>query len=109
MATQGATLDRQGHVPIWPIAALVAVAIAIAVTAFAVQLANDVPAAGPVTVEETVESTDGFGPRGATGDAMLRQKAIEAWSARIHELPAGPFHEEGRAHEAMVITRGMGG
>ena len=42
MATQGATLERRGlHVPIWPIAVLVAIAVVTAITLITVRALND--------------------------------------------------------------------
>jgi hypothetical protein len=107
MATQGATLERRGmHVPIWLIAALVALAMAIAVVGSLV--IDDVrPAQPAASIRETESSGDGTGPRGATAEAVRDARALGAWSARIHDLPAGPFHEAGRAHEVEVSTRGL--
>jgi hypothetical protein len=113
MATQGATLQRQGmHVPLWPVAALVVIAVATAITAITVRMIDDAPPAEPVT---SIQETEGYwdstvghptSPRGATLDAVLEARATDAWAAAIRELPAGPFHAEGRAHEVVVRSEG---
>lgn len=109
MATQGATLDRRGlHVPIWPIAVLIAIAVAAAITLIAVRALNDAPTAAPATSGQQVDSRVGHpSPRGATAETVRQARAMNAWSARVHDLPAGPFHESGRAHEVVVYTRGV--
>ena len=101
MATQGATLRRHGmHVPVTLIAALVALALATAITGVVMYLVDDARPA-PVT---SIQEFDGTGPRGATLDAVREARAYEAWSAAVREAPAGPFHAEGRAHEVVVRT-----
>jgi hypothetical protein len=110
MATQGATLERRGlHVPIWPIAVLVAVALVTAITLITVRALNDGRPARPVSVQESeLDSRVGDpSPRGATMETVRQARAMNAWSARVHDLPAGPFHESGRAHEVVVYTRGV--
>ena len=112
MATQGATLERRGlHVPIWPIAVLVAIAVVTAITLITVRALDDARPAQPVSVQET-QLDSGVGnpsPRGATIESVRQARAMNAWAARVHDLPAGPFHEEGRAHEVLVYTRGIRG
>ena len=95
MATQGVTLQRRGmHVPIWLIAAMIAIAVAATITAIGLRVFDDVR---PV---EPIASIQG------TSDAV-REARLDAWSARVHDVPAGPFHEAGRAHEVVVYTRGL--
>ena len=102
MATQGATLQRRGvHVPVQLIAALVALALAIAITGVVVNVMDDARPAPPVT---SIQELDGTGPRGATLDAVREARAIQDWEAAISELPTGPFHAEGRAHEVEVLS-----
>ena len=101
MATQGATLQRRGvQSPVTLIAALVALALATALTAVAMNVMDDARPASPVT---SIQELDGTGPRGATLDAAREAKAFEAWSAAVRELPAGPFHE-GKGHEVVVVS-----
>jgi hypothetical protein len=111
MATQGATLERRGlHLPIWPIAVLVAIAIVTAITLITVRALEDARPAQPVTSVGETELESGVGhpsPRGATMETVRQARAMNAWAARVHDLPAGPFHESGRAHEVVVYTRGL--
>jgi hypothetical protein len=102
MATQGATLQRQGmQVPATLIVVLVALALATAITGIVVNMTDDVRPAPSVT---SVQEFDGTGPRGATLDAVRDARAIQAWEAAISELPTGPFHAKGRAHEVEVLA-----
>jgi hypothetical protein len=102
MATQGATLQRRGvHVPVLLVAALVALALATAITGIVVNLTDDVRPAPPVA---SVQEFDGTGPRGATLDAVRDARAIQAWETAMSELPTGPFHAKGRAHEVEVLA-----
>ncbi|HEX5938390.1 MAG TPA: hypothetical protein VFZ75_12010 [Actinomycetota bacterium] len=105
MSAQGATLERRGfHLPIWPVLALLVVA---AVTVVGVNVIGDVRQAEPVT---TVQETDGASgsslgnsaiPRGVdfTMVELVGVAGIEGSAAAVRELPAVPFHAEGRAHE----------
>ena len=102
MATQGATLQRRGvQFPVMLIAAFVALALATAIIGVAMNVMDDVRPASPVT---SIQELDGTGPRGATLDAAREAKAFEAWSAAVRELPTGPFHAEGRAHEVVLVS-----
>jgi len=89
------------QVPVLLIAALVALALAIAIIGVGVNVMDDARTPPPVT---SVEELDGTGPRGATLDAAREARAFEAWAAAVRELPAGPFHEEGRAHEVVLVS-----
>ena len=86
MATQGATLQRQGHLPVWPILAVVVFAIATAIIGVALNVMDDATA-----LVTSIQEFDGTGPRGATDAA----REARAWSAAVREAPAGPFHAEG--------------
>ena len=103
MATQGATLQRRGsQVPVLLISALVALALATAITGIAVYVMDDVRPAPPVT---SVQELDGTGPRGATFDAVLEARAIRDAEVALSET-VGPFHPMGRTHEmAEVVVR----
>jgi hypothetical protein len=102
MATQGATLQRRGsQVPALLIAALVALALATAITGVAMNVMDDVRPASPVT---SIQELDGTGPRGATLDAVLEAKAIRDAEVALSET-VGPFHPMGRTHEVAGVVR----
>jgi hypothetical protein len=108
MSAQGTTLERRGiHLPIWPVVALLVVA---AVTTIGVNVIGDVRGAEPAT---TVQETGGASgsslgssaiPRGAdfTMVELVGVAGIEGSAAAVRELPAVPFHAEGRAHEVSL-------
>src|SRR5262245_18564155 len=105
MSAIGASLERRGmHVPIWPIAALVVVAVATTIT---LRVMDDVRPARPVTsVQDSAgywDSTVGHpsSPRLALRP-FLAPGALEISSAAVRERPAGPFHATGRAHEVLL-------
>jgi hypothetical protein len=85
MSSQGTILQRQGrHLPIWPVAALL---VALVATAIGFRVAIDFRQ-GPVAVNQ--------------GLGTLDPTVIENWAAAVRELPRGPFHEAGRAHEVIL-------
>jgi hypothetical protein len=82
MSTQGTILQRQGrHLPIWPVAALL---VAVVATAIGLRLMDDLRNADPMPA---IEATEGH---------------FEGSAGAIRELPRGPFHEAGRAHEVIL-------
>ena len=109
MSASGATIQRQGiHVPIWPILAVLVIAVAIGIT---LRVMDDVRQAEATTaVQETVVSDSQVGhpaPRQAVRPSMIGVigvSAFEASTAAVRELPAAPFHVEGRAHEVLFGT-----
>ena len=102
MATQGATLRRHGmHVPVTLIAALVALALATAITGVVMYVVDDARPA-PVT---SIQEFDGTGPRGATLDAVRDAQALRQAEVAVSET-VGSFHPMGRTHEmAEVVVR----
>jgi hypothetical protein len=111
MSASGATIQRQGiHVPIWPILTLVVIAVATGVT---LRVMSDVRQAQPAaTVQEAGYWDSQVGhpaPRHAVRPTMIGVigvSAFEASAAAVRELPAAPFHAEGRAHEVVFGTDG---
>ena len=101
MSAQGATLQRQGmHLPIWPVAALLVVAVA---TAIGLTVTDDARPAGQATTFEGRTSTaKGIDRSDFVTRVELPASAIAASSAAVRERPAGPFHAAGRAHEVVV-------
>lgn len=109
MSASGATIQRQGiHVPIWPILALLVLTVATGVT---LRVMDDVRQAQPATTVQgadlTWDSTVGHpqSPRQGVRPTMIGViglSAFEASSAAVRELPAAPFHSEGRAHEVLL-------
>jgi hypothetical protein len=104
MSAIGASLERRGmHLPVLPVVALVFTAVAMTI---ALKVIDDARQARPVT---TVQEADGYWdttathPTGARAgmQRVLPLSAIEASSAAVRELPAGPFHANGRAHEVV--------
>jgi hypothetical protein len=101
MAVQGASLQRQGHLPVWPILGLVVLALAAAI---GLTVLNEVRTTAPAT------TTPGSGASVAKGveriqpiaPAVLPQSAIWASSAAVREQAAAPFHATGRAHEVVL-------
>jgi hypothetical protein len=97
MATQGATLQRQGHLPVWPILAVVVFAIA---GAIGLRILDEVQAPAPTTTAvdrtSTAKGVERFVP---AEPVTIPFSAIEASSAAIRERAAVPFHSSGRAHE----------
>ena len=90
MSAQGTTLNRRGmHLPIWPVAALLVIAVGATI---ALRVIDDLRRAEPVV---TTQETFAFDP-----------KVIEGSAAAIRELPAGPFHGVGRAHEIEIVPAG---
>src|SRR5918995_1169933 len=89
MSAQGTTLNRRGmHLPIWPVAALLVIAVGATI---ALRVIDDLRRAEPVV---TTQETFAFDP-----------KVIEGSGAAIRELPAGPFHAAGRAHEVVPAVQ----
>jgi hypothetical protein len=75
--------------PIWPVAALLVIAVGASI---ALRAIDDVrPAEGVVTTQERFA----FDPT-----------VIEGSAASIRGLPAGPFHGVGRAHEVVILPAG---
>jgi hypothetical protein len=100
MATQGLTLQRQGsQVPVLLIAALVALALAIAVTGIVVNVMDD---ARPTNVA-SIQEFDGAGPRGATLDAVRDAQALRNAEAAVSETVAS-FHPVGRTHQVAEVV-----
>jgi hypothetical protein len=92
------------HVPVWPIAALVVVAVATTITLRAIDDAR--PARPVTTVQDAAgywDSTVGHpaSPRLALRP-LLAPGAFEVSTAAVRERPAGPFHATGRAHEVLL-------
>jgi hypothetical protein len=109
MSATGATIQRRGvHVPIWPILALLVLTVATGIT---LRVLNDVrPTARVTTVDQTATTDSQVGhpaPREALRPTMIGVigvSAYEASGASVRELPAAPFHAEGRAHEVVFGT-----
>ena len=104
MAVQGATLQRQGHFPVWPILGLVVLALAAAI---GLTVLNEVRTAAPATttqgaVASTAKGVERFQP---VAPVVVPQSAIWASSAAIRERAATPFHSTGRAHEVVLGSR----
>ena len=87
MAVQGASLQRQGHLPVWPILGLVVLALAAAI---GLTVLNEVRTTAPATTTQPV------------APVVVPQSAIWASSAAIRERAATPFHSTGRAHEVIL-------
>ena len=87
MAVQGASLQRQGHFPVWPILGLVVLALAAAI---GLTVLNEVRTTAPATTTQPV------------APVVVPQSAIWASSAAIRERAATPFHSSGRAHEVVL-------
>ena len=87
MAVQGASLQRQGHLPVWPILGLVVLALAAAI---GLTVLNEVRTTAPATTTQPV------------APVVVPQSAIWASSAAIRERAATPFHSTGRAHEVVL-------
>ncbi|HZN43130.1 MAG TPA: hypothetical protein VFC08_05310 [Actinomycetota bacterium] len=87
MAVQGASLQRQGHLPVWPILGLVVLALAAAI---GLTVLNEVRTTAPATTTQPVVPV------------VVPQSAIWASSAAIRERAATPFHSTGRAHEVIL-------
>ena len=87
MAVQGASLQRQGHLPVWPILGLVVLALAAAI---GLTVLNEVRTTAPATTTQPV------------APVVVPQSAIWASSAAIRERAATPFHTSGRAHEVVL-------
>jgi hypothetical protein len=100
MATQGATLQRQGHLPVWPILAVVVFAIA---GAIGLRILDEVRAPAPATTSaertSTAKGVERFVP---AEPVVIPQSAIDASSAALRERAAVPFHTSGRAHEVNI-------
>ena len=101
MAVQGATLQRQGHIPVWPILGLVVLALAAAI---GITVLNEVRTTAPATttqgsVASTAKGVERFQP---VAPVVVPQSAIWASSAAIREKGATPFHSTGRAHEVVL-------
>ena len=88
MAVQGASLQRQGHLPVWPILGLVVLALAAAI---GLTVLNEVRTTAPATTTQ-----------GSVTPVVVPQSAIWASSAAIRERAATPFHSTGRAHEVVL-------
>ena len=86
MAVQGASLQRQGHLPVWPILGLVVLALAAAI---GLTVLNEVRTTAPATTQQVAP-------------VVVPQSAIWASSAAIRERAATPFHSTGRAHEVVL-------
>jgi len=101
MAVQGASLQRQGHLPVWPILGLVVLALAAAI---GLTVLNEVRTAAPATTTPgTVASTSkGIVRYQPVAPVVVPQSAIWASSAAIRERAATPFHSTGRAHEVVL-------
>ena len=92
------------ELPVLPVIALLITAAAMTIT---LKVIDDVRSSRPVPA---VQEADGYwattvthplSPR-AGALRVLPLSAIEASSAAIRELPAGPFHSDGRAHEVVL-------
>ena len=92
------------ELPVLPVIALVITAAAMTI---ALKVIDDARQARPVPA---VQEADGYwdstvthplSPRAGI-NRVLDLSAIEASSAAIRELPAGPFHADGRAHEVVL-------
>ena len=109
MSATGATIGRRGvHVPIWPILALLVIAVATGIT---LRVMNDVrPTERVATVEETgywdsqVAHPAGRPAVRPTMIGVVGVSAFEASTAAVRELPAAAFHSDGRAHEVVFGT-----
>lgn len=106
MSTQGTILHRQRiALPLMPVVALLVVAV---VTVVGVRVVDDLRQAEPViAIQETVgfwEATVGHptSPRQGTLAPVFDVSVIEGSAAAIRELPGGPFHAPGRAHEVVL-------
>ena len=106
MSAQGTILHRERvALPLLPVVALLVVAV---VAAIGVRVLDDLRQAEPVTA---IQETEGYwdatvahprSPRlGALGP-VFDVSVIEGSAAAIRELPAGPFHAPGRAHEVVL-------
>ena len=73
MAVQGASLQRQGHLPVWPILGLVVLALAAAI---GLTVLNEVRTTAPATTTQPV------------APVVVPQSAIWASSAAIRDLHA---------------------
>jgi hypothetical protein len=103
MSAQGATLERQGtQLPMWPVVALVIVAL---VTAIGLNFVDDSRSATQTTsVAGRASASKGVDRSvevGAVAPA-ISAAAIQASSAAVRERPAAPFHSTGRAHEVVL-------
>ena len=105
MSAVGASLERRTiQLPVWPVIALVVTAAAMTI---ALKVIDDVRPVRPATA---VQEADGYWNSSVTHPLspragvlrVLDLSAIEASSAAIRELPAGPFHADGRAHEVVL-------
>ena len=127
MSATGATIERRGvHVPIWPILALLVIAVATGITLRVMDDAR--PAAPAAAVDDTYvswQSTVQDATRAAAADryvswqstvqdavnslpsvrptmvSVIGVSAYEASAAAVRELPATAFHSDGRAHEVV--------
>jgi hypothetical protein len=113
MSAQGAIFERRAmHLPmIWPVVALLVVAVAVGI---GVRLLDDVRPAQPIT---SIQETEGYwdptvghpvGPRRGAVAPVLNVTAIESSAAAVRELPGGPFHATGRAHEVIIGAEASG-
>ena len=105
MSAIGASLERRGmQLPVWPVIGLVVTAAAMTI---ALKVIDDVRPARPVPAVQQAEGywdatvTHPLSPRAGIL-RVLDVSAIEASSAAVRELPAGPFHADGRAHEVVL-------
>ena len=105
MSAVGASLERRAmQLPVWPVIALVVTAVAMTIALKVIDEAR------PATPTTAVQETDGFWGTTVTHPLspragilrVLDLSAIEASSAAVRELPAGPFHATGRAHEVVL-------
>jgi hypothetical protein len=81
--------QRAAHLPIWPVAALLFVAVAMAI--------------GLAVI-------DGLGRSEPVTDVRQREgnvSVIGDSAPTIQELPSGPFHAPGRAHEVILDEASM--
>jgi hypothetical protein len=94
------------HLPmIWPVVALLVIAIAVGI---GVRVLDDPRPAEPIT---SIQETEGYwdstvghpaAPRQGAVAPVLNVTAIENSAAAVRELPGGPFHTTGRAHEVIL-------
>jgi len=122
MSAQGGTLARRGavHLPIWPVAALIVAAAAVAI-GMSILSGTDGRVVTSVTDAQRLENSSaaireqgailpvGTAPHPSTWTQAQAERyvasfaAIEASTAAVREHAAGvPFHEAGRAHEVVL-------